>query len=75
LTSNSSPKKPSATSATSPIFFSLYDDLKVWEYLDYFARAYKMEPHTIAPRVDEVLRLDESGNQARTPSSTAFRAA
>jgi len=38
-------------------FFSLYDDLKVWEYLDYFARAYKMEPHTIAPRVDEVLRL------------------
>src|ERR1700722_17202365 len=38
-------------------FFSLYDDLKVWEYLDYFARAYKMEPHTIAPHVDEVLRL------------------
>src|SRR5256712_4019188 len=24
-------------------FFSLYDDLKVWEYLDYFAHAYKME--------------------------------
>ena len=22
-------------------FFSLYDDLKVWEYLDYFAHAYK----------------------------------
>jgi len=38
-------------------FFSLYDDLKVWEYLDYFARAYKMEPHTIAPHVDEVLHL------------------
>jgi len=38
-------------------FFSLYDDLKVWEYLDYFARAYKMEPHTIPSRVDEVLRL------------------
>ncbi len=38
-------------------FFSLYEDLKVGEYLDYFARAYKMEPHTIAPRVDEVLRL------------------
>ncbi len=38
-------------------FFSLYDDLKVWEYLDYFAHAYKMEAHTIARRVDEVLRL------------------
>src|SRR5271169_7159954 len=23
-------------------FFSVYDDLKVWEYLDYFAHAYKM---------------------------------
>jgi ABC-type uncharacterized transport system ATPase subunit len=23
-------------------FFSVYDDLKVWEYLDYFATAYKM---------------------------------
>jgi ABC-type multidrug transport system ATPase subunit len=22
-------------------FFSFYDDLKVWEYLDYFAHAYK----------------------------------
>jgi ABC-2 type transport system ATP-binding protein len=38
-------------------FFAVYEDLKVWEYLDYFARAYKMEPHTIPPRVDEVLRL------------------
>ena len=23
-------------------FFSLYEDMKVWEYLDYFAHAYKM---------------------------------
>jgi ABC-2 type transport system ATP-binding protein len=38
-------------------FFSLYDDLKVWEYLDYFARAYKMEPSQIRPRVEEVLQL------------------
>jgi ABC-2 type transport system ATP-binding protein len=38
-------------------FFSLYDDLKVWEYLDYFARAYKMDPATIPARVDEVIRL------------------
>jgi ABC-2 type transport system ATP-binding protein len=38
-------------------FFSLYDDLKVWEYLDYFAHAYKMEPAAIPARVDEVIRL------------------
>jgi len=38
-------------------FFSLYDDLKVWEYLDYFARAYKMDPAAIPARVDEVIKL------------------
>ncbi len=36
-------------------FFSLYDDLKVWEYLDYFARAYKMDPAAIPERIDEVI--------------------
>ena len=36
-------------------FFSLYDDLKVWEYLDYFARSYKLPVATIPARVDEVL--------------------
>jgi ABC-2 type transport system ATP-binding protein len=36
-------------------FFSLYDDLKVWEYLDYFAQAYKLEPAAIPARIDEVI--------------------
>src|SRR5215472_1658097 len=36
-------------------FFSVYEDLKVWEYLDYFARAYKLEPSSIPRRVDEVI--------------------
>jgi ABC-2 type transport system ATP-binding protein len=36
-------------------FFSLYDDLKVWEYLDYFARAYKMVPSAIPARITEVI--------------------
>lgn len=40
-------------------FFSLYDDLKVWEYLDYFAWAYKMDRYLISKRVDELIeRLD-----------------
>ncbi|HVB36655.1 MAG TPA: ABC transporter ATP-binding protein [Candidatus Acidoferrales bacterium] len=36
-------------------FFSLYDDLKVWEYLDYFAHAYKMPAAQIRGRVTEVI--------------------
>lgn len=38
-------------------FFSLYDDLKVWEYFDYFAHAYKMDDRTIPGRVEEVIRV------------------
>jgi ABC-2 type transport system ATP-binding protein len=36
-------------------FFSVYDDLKVWEYLDYFAHAYKMAEPGIPQRVTEVI--------------------
>ena len=36
-------------------FFSVYEDLKVWEYLDYFARAYKLDPSSIRRRVDGVI--------------------
>ncbi len=37
-------------------FFSVYENLKVWEYLDYFARAYKMPEADIPGRIDEVIR-------------------
>ena len=37
-------------------FFSVYDDLKVWEYLDYFGRAYKMPAERLLPRIDEVIQ-------------------
>jgi ABC-2 type transport system ATP-binding protein len=36
-------------------FFSLYDDLKVWEYLDYFAHAYKVDRAVIPKRIDQVI--------------------
>ncbi len=36
-------------------FFSVYEDLMVWEYLDYFAHAYKMPEAEIRPRIDEVI--------------------
>jgi ABC-2 type transport system ATP-binding protein len=47
-------------------FFSVYDDLKVWEYLDYFARAYKLDPAKIPARVDEV--IDEIGLETKRDS-------
>jgi ABC-2 type transport system ATP-binding protein len=36
-------------------FFSLYDELKVWEYLDYFAHAYKLRPRAIPERIKEII--------------------
>jgi ABC-2 type transport system ATP-binding protein len=36
-------------------FFAVYEDLKVWEYLDYFAHAYKVPESKIAARVSEVI--------------------
>ena len=47
-------------------FFSVYDDLKVWEYLDYFARAYKLDAAAIPARVDEV--IDEIGLEVKRDS-------
>jgi ABC-2 type transport system ATP-binding protein len=38
-------------------FFSVYDDLKVWEYVEHFARAYKLDRTKIAGRVREVITL------------------
>ena len=40
-------------------FFTLYEDLKVWEYLDFFAHAYKMQETEIPARIDEVIRQVE----------------
>jgi ABC-2 type transport system ATP-binding protein len=36
-------------------FFAVYEDLKVWEYLDYFAHAYKVAELDIPNRVSEVI--------------------
>jgi ABC-2 type transport system ATP-binding protein len=36
-------------------FFAVYEDLKVWEYLDYFANAYKLPPEVIPQRINETI--------------------
>jgi ABC-2 type transport system ATP-binding protein len=38
-------------------FFTLYDDLKVWEYLDFFAHAYKLPADSIPARIEYLLGL------------------
>jgi ABC-2 type transport system ATP-binding protein len=40
-----------------PDFFGVYDDLRVWEYLDFFARCYGMESRQRKRTVDELLDL------------------
>lgn len=37
-------------------FFSVYEDLKVWEYLDYFAHAYKLPEAGLSARIDQVIQ-------------------
>jgi len=39
-----------------PDFFNLYNDLTLTECLEFFAKAYKVEPDVIPKRVDEVLQ-------------------
>lgn len=37
--------------------YALYEDLTAWEYLDYFANAYRMPVHQIPQRIKEVIQL------------------
>ncbi len=40
-----------------PDFFGVYDNLLVWEYLDFFARCYKLDPERRSRTVSELLEL------------------
>ncbi len=40
-----------------PDFFGVYEDLLVWEYLDFFARCYKLEPNRRQLVTQELLEL------------------
>lgn len=50
-----------------PDFFGVYDDLRVWEYLDFFARCYGLDNATRKRTVDELLALVDL-----TPKRNAF---
>jgi ABC-2 type transport system ATP-binding protein len=40
-----------------PDFFGVYEDLLVWEYLDFFARCYKLTPQRRSQSINELLEL------------------
>ena len=42
-----------------PDFFGVYDDVKVWEYLDFFAAAYKIPVNKRRGIIDDVLELTD----------------
>jgi ABC-2 type transport system ATP-binding protein len=42
-----------------PDFFGLYDDVKVWEYLDFFAAIYQVPPRQRPGVIDNVLELTD----------------
>ena len=42
-----------------PDFFGVYDDIKVWEYLDFFAAAYRIERARRPQIIDDVLALTD----------------
>jgi ABC-2 type transport system ATP-binding protein len=44
-----------------PDFFGVYDDIKVWEYLDFFAAAYKIPRAKRPGIIDDVLELTDLG--------------
>lgn len=56
-----------------PDDFPLYDDLTVWDYLDYFARLYKLREPRRSQRLREVLELVELGNKRHSLISTLSR--
>jgi ABC-2 type transport system ATP-binding protein len=46
-----------------PDFFGVYDDMKVWEYLDFFAACYDIPQSTRVGMVDDLLSLVDLGHK------------
>ncbi|MDJ0572537.1 MAG: ABC transporter ATP-binding protein [Pleurocapsa sp. MO_192.B19] len=56
-----------------PDDFPLYDDLTVWDYLDYFARLYRLKQPFRRRRLQEVLELVQLENKRKSIISTLSR--
>lgn len=49
-----------------PDFFGVYDNLKVWEYLDFFGSSYGMKGSQLRNKIDEVLEITNLGVKKET---------
>ena len=56
-----------------PDDFPLYDDLTVWDYLDYFARLYNLQQPRRRERINSVLELVQLTNKRKSLISTLSR--
>ena len=56
-----------------PDDYPLYEDLTVWDYLDYFARLYLLQGKRRTQRLREVLELIQLGNKRHSMISTLSR--
>lgn len=56
-----------------PDDFPLYEDLTVWDYLDYFARLYRLRDPRRSQRLREVLELVQLVNKRNSPIATLSR--
>ncbi len=56
-----------------PDDYPLYDDLTVWDYLDYFARLYQLQDPHRTQRLREVLDLVQLSHKRSSPISTLSR--
>jgi ABC-2 type transport system ATP-binding protein len=57
------PRAVRRTIGYMPDFFGVYDDMKVWEYLDFFAACYDIPPATRAGMIDDLLALVDLGHK------------
>ncbi len=56
-----------------PDFFGVYEDMKVWEYLDFFAACYDIPSATRAGMIDDLLALVDLGHKREAYVETLSR--
>ncbi|MFO7683983.1 MAG: ABC transporter ATP-binding protein [Chloroflexota bacterium] len=56
-----------------PDFFGVYEDMKVWEYLDFFAACYDLPAATRAGMIDDLLALVDLGHKKEAYVETLSR--
>lgn len=60
---NDDPRSVRRTIGYMPDFFGVYDDMKVWEYLDFFAACYDIPLRARAGMTDDLLTLVDLGHK------------